>query len=203
MAQRFSEYDREKDDHYSTPSWVTRAVVPFLGLRRGAVVLEPAPGDGSMARALEAAGYAVIQGHRDFLQYGRDGYQIKGIVTNPPYGQGGRTAQRFIETALREIPPDGVVAMLLKVDFDSGITRSRLFDVHTFAAKVVLRNRVVWFEPQIASPSENHAWFIWHGTNIDAPTIHYATKASALGRVRRHSPREVPAKAASLITRQY
>jgi hypothetical protein len=45
-----------------------------------------------------------------------------------PYGIQGKDAIRFIERALELVRPHrGTVAMLLKADFDSGITRRRLF----------------------------------------------------------------------------
>jgi hypothetical protein len=64
--------------------------------------------------------------------------------------------------------------MLLRVDYDSAITRRHLFaDCQAFATKLVLTRRIVWFEPKIASPSENHAWFVWSWRHEGAPTIAY------------------------------
>jgi len=173
MAQRFSEYARKADDDYPTPTWVTEAVIPHLKLRKSATILEPAPGAGNMARALRAAGFDVIRGSGNFLQRDRAGRDIDAIVTNPPYGNRGGLALKFIERALEETSPSGVVAMLLKVDFDSGRTRSHVFNHPAWAKKLVLRERIVWFEPAIARPSENHAWYIWRWKHTGPPTIAY------------------------------
>src|SRR5262249_59799036 len=44
---------------------------------------------------------------------------VEAIVTNPPYGLGGRIALRFIERSLELTKTiGGIVAMLLKVDYD-------------------------------------------------------------------------------------
>jgi predicted RNA methylase len=61
------------------------------------------------------------------------------IVTNPPYGLQGKLAERFIERALDLTRPQRAVAMLLKVDFDSGLTRRRFFtDCPAWMIKLVL-----------------------------------------------------------------
>src|SRR5262249_49137964 len=80
---------------------------------------------------------------------------------NPPYGEGrrGEEAVRFIEHALELGVPR--VAMLLRNDFDSAISRQHLFRHNpTFAGKLVLLNRIKWFDGP-SSPSDNHAWFCW------------------------------------------
>ena len=98
------------------------------------------------------------------------------IVSNPPYGTGGRRALEFIERSLELTRPvQGIVAMLLKVDFDSGKSRRHVFaDCPAFAGKVVLIERIVWFEPAIAEPSDNHAWHVWPWSHCGPPTISYA-----------------------------
>jgi hypothetical protein len=80
------------------------------------------------------------------------------VVTNPPY----ELAQQFIEHALRITEPHrGLVAMLLRCDFDSARTRQHLFaQCPAFAKKLVLTKRIVWFAPAKASPSFNHAWYL-------------------------------------------
>jgi hypothetical protein len=85
-------------------------------------------------------------------------------------------ALQFIERALEFTRPNkGAVAMLLKVDFDSGKTRRHVFaECPAFVGKVVLTERIVWFEPAIAQPSENHAWALWSWKHIGRPTISYA-----------------------------
>jgi hypothetical protein len=93
----------------------------------------------------------------------------------------GELACAFVRHALASSV--GLVAMLLKVDFDSAKTRIGLFrDNPRFAGKVVLLNRIVWFEPEgAAGPSENHAWFVWRsvGAPQSEPWIRYADKIEA------------------------
>jgi hypothetical protein len=68
-----------------------------------------------------------------------------------------------------------MVAMLLRVDFDSAATRPHLFGVcPAFARKVVLTRRIRWLANSYGSPSYNHAWFIWDVYQAELPTITYA-----------------------------
>jgi hypothetical protein len=88
------------------------------------------------------------------------------IVTNPPFGQGGRLATAFIDAGLTRVRQHGgILALLLPCDFDSAKTRARYFgDCPEFVGKIVLRQRVVWFQRSDGireAPKENSAWFIW------------------------------------------
>jgi hypothetical protein len=68
-------------------------------------------------------------------------------------------AERLIERA-RALPVPHV-AMLLRDDFDSAITRRRLFgDNLMFSAKVTLLGAIKWFDGP-SSPSNNHSWFLF------------------------------------------
>jgi hypothetical protein len=71
-----------------------------------------------------------------------------------------------------------IIALLLTVDFDSAPTRRDLFaDCKEFAGKLVLLDRIVFFERPNAKPSANHAWFLWDRGNLGRPTIRYGAKA--------------------------
>jgi hypothetical protein len=87
------------------------------------------------------------------------------VITNPPFGQGGRLASAFIGVGLARIRQHGILALLLPCDFDSAKTRSHHFgDCPDFIAKIVLRKRVVWFPRTDGireAPKENTAWFLW------------------------------------------
>jgi len=179
MSQRVSGYQRQADDEYETPAWVAHALVPYLpaGCRH---FWDPANGPASkIERALRQKGLKVTATGDDFL--GRailPRLDIDGILTNPPYGPNGRLACAFIAHALELVP---IVAMLLRVDFDSGKTRLPLFgDCSSFSSKIVLLDRIVWFErPGAAGPSDNHAWYIWDGRHSGPPTIKYARRATS------------------------
>lgn len=175
MAQRNSDYDRNDREFYPTPAWCTRALLPHIPARIS-TIWEPAAGDGAMLRELAAPGRECLgsdidPGHpsvvqQDFLKdTPPPSFCFNGIITNPPYGLQGRMAEAFIRRALALVRRrEGFVAMLLRVDFDSGKTRRDMFaDCPAWAAKIVLTRRIVWVETpgKKAAPSENHAWFIW------------------------------------------
>ena len=179
MSQRRSEYPRQDGEDYRTPAWVAAPIARHLRKRNVANVWEPANGAGHLTAALEAERFTVFPTGGDFLERMKmpDG-DIDGIVTNPPYGEKGRNelAVDFIRHALTF--PVRVVAMLLTVDFDSAKTRAHLFrDNRRFAGKIVLLDRIVWFERPGAAPSANHAWFVWEGYQR-FPRILYAGKAA-------------------------
>ncbi len=171
MSQRDSGYIRKELDAYETPDWVTHAVIPYLEL--GRVVWEPAAGSGKMVRALQERGFEVsgseISDGNDFLLM--IDRRFRQIVTNPPY----TLAQRFIEHAMRMVGGDGMVAMLLRCDFDHARGRQHLFGkCPEFYKKIVLTRRIRWFEDSTGSPSFNHAWYIWRMEHRGPATLEYA-----------------------------
>jgi len=71
----------------------------------------------------------------------------------------------------------GVVAMLLRTDFDHAKSRGALFaDCPAFNKKVVLTKRIKWFEDSKGQPSFNHAWFIWDWMRQGPPTLAYGPR---------------------------
>jgi hypothetical protein len=174
VSQRDSGYERKERDCYETPAWVTAALIPHLRSLRS--VWDPACGAGKMVKALAQAGIVVdgsdIASNEwsiDFFQAGADHHE--GIITNPPYSH----AQEFIEHALRLMRPNnGVIAMLLRTDYDHAVSRQHLFSGHKrFAKKLVLTKRIKWFENSNGQPSFNHAWFIWDWLHEGPPTLAY------------------------------
>jgi hypothetical protein len=91
----------------------------------------------------------------NFLQQGNE-LGVDAIITNPPY----KLARACIEHALALMQPhNGIVAMLLRCDYDHAVTRPHLFaHCPVFAKKLVLTKRIVWFDdgPQKGGPSFNH-----------------------------------------------
>lgn len=175
MSQRESGYERKERDLYETPEWVTAAVLPHLP-PPPLGIWEPACGSGKMASVLsehgDVLGTDIEQGH-DFLFCIPSPFHrpINAIITNPPYVQ----AQLFIEKALAVMEPiKGLVAMLLRTDFDHAKTRQHLFSRHqAFAKKLVLTKRIRWFEESKGQPSFNHAWFIWDWRHSGPPVLAY------------------------------
>jgi hypothetical protein len=176
MSQRMSGYARAAGEVYETPPWVARIIAGYLHEHLVRELWDPANGPGSkIATALRQEGFVVHATNDDFLQRLTAPLGVLGIVTNPPYGTGGRLASQFIAHALELAP---VVAMLLRVDFDSSKTRVKLFrDNRHFVHKIVLLDRITWFEREgAAGPSDNHAWFIWNRRFSGLPTIIYDRK---------------------------
>jgi hypothetical protein len=166
MSQRHSSYVRVPGEKYYSPTWVPGCVAPHIP--PGAVVFDPACGEGAIVKALSdcfvAHGKDLDQGF-DFLQ---DDARHEAIVCNPPFN----LARQFIEHSLAHAD---FVAMLLRIDYDSAATRQHLFrDNPRFSKKVVLTKRIVWFERPGAAPSFNHCWMIWDSGHQGAPTLAYA-----------------------------
>jgi hypothetical protein len=173
MSQRISGYKRQKLDRYQTPPWVTEALIPHLRLKPGSWINEPAAGTGQMVKALQMADFRVIASDivkgRDFLKTASS--QCAAVITNPPYG----LADEFIQHALELMKPNsGLVAMLLRTDFDHAKQRASLFRLNPkFCKKVILTRRIRWFAKSTGSPSFNHAWFIWDWKHKGPPTLVY------------------------------
>lgn len=179
MSQRGSGYERKPLDFYVTPTWVTEALLGTVVSRPG-TIWEPACGDGQMARVLKEH-FVILAtdiqvGGIDFLAAKElPNASIRGIITNPPYD----LAEKFCAHALALTKPvRGFVAMLLRCDFDHAKSRAYLFrDCVAWSKKLVLTRRIVWFveddgKPK-ASPSFNHAWYVWDHSHCGPPTIDY------------------------------
>ncbi len=178
MSQRASGYERRERDLYETPEWVTEALLPHLPLDRLGLIWEPACASGQMSAALMPTGILIIESDIEPLECGERAdfltcepvQDCDAIITNPPYDK----AKEFIQHALQvTYRTGGLVAMLLRTDYDHAKTRAHLFDAPPFAKKVVLRKRIKWFDGG-SSPSFNHAWFIWDHQHRGPATIGYA-----------------------------
>lgn len=179
MSQCDSGYERKERDLYETPEWVTQALIPHLRRPLGCV-WECASGNGKMVAPLKAAGlhvvYSDIAEGDDFLQQFHPMGGADAIVTNPPYELATEFVSRAIALTERTL---GVVAMLLRTDFDHAKTRQYLFSgCPSFSRKLVLTKRIQWFEDSKGSPSFNHAWFIWDWRHSGPPTLAYGPVSS-------------------------
>jgi hypothetical protein len=125
MSQRCSGYARIEGDGYVTPRWVSEALIPHLP-RTPTRILEPASADGGMANALRGVAEVVeadISNGTDFLT-AATAHCCDTIITNPPY----KLAAQFIDRALVAMEANqGMVAMLLRTDFDAAKSRRYLF----------------------------------------------------------------------------
>lgn len=178
-------YERREADHYPTPAWVTEAVVPFLfeHIEFDAPVWECACGEGKMSDVLKQHfdnvtstdlydyGYASADAGVDFLAF-KGRMRSRGLlITNPPYGD---LAEAFIRKAL-EITraTDGVVAMLVRHEYDCAKGRVDLFNKPPFAKKIVLTTRPRWIPDSTGAPRHSYAWMIFDWAHTGPATVHY------------------------------
>jgi hypothetical protein len=181
MAQRNSGYRRLEGEAYQTSAhWVIAALRTQPEMKNIALAWDPCPPTGLVTEAWHALGVSAIGTDDDFLTRTEAPPGVSHLTTNPPYGpkKRGELARAFIEHALEL----GVscVAMLLRNDFDSAVTRQHLFRYcPSFAFKLVLLNRIRWFAGP-NSPSDNHAWFCWHHEHEGPPTVRYVSKIESV-----------------------
>ena len=158
-------YKRIANDAYFTPEWVTRVLLDQVFLPKN--IWEPACGDGAIAKVLKETARNVYASDIANYGYGEPGLNFfaykcipagfNAIVTNPPYTQ----AEAFIKHALAlTLPLGGMVAMLLRHDYDTAKRRASLWQ-EPFRAKIVLTRRPNWTASRKASPRHNFSWYIW------------------------------------------
>jgi hypothetical protein len=166
-----SGFVRVDGDRYFTEPWVTKALLSRVKFR--GLVWEPACGRGDMADVLVENGYKVMASDiagdtlgcknaamADFLTHSSPGDGLFSIVTNPPY----ILAREFIYQALKLTErASGMVAMLLRNEYDCAASRRWLFERESFASKLVLTKRPKWRDAaeSTASPRHNFAWYVW------------------------------------------
>ena len=106
--------------------------------------------------------------------------EARAIVTNPPYkGPNGEPlAEMFVRFALQLMAPhpDGLVAMLLRHEFDCAKTRLDLFEDPRFALKLTLTSRPRWVESGQGSPRHNFAFFVWLNDHEGPAELGYLRK---------------------------
>lgn len=173
-------FERVEGDRYFTEHWVTKALLARVRFR--GLIWEPAAGRGDMADVLHAAGYEVMcsdiagaslgcksAAESDFLTHTSPGDGVFSIVTNPPYVH----AEEFIVQALKLTRrASGMVAMLLRNEYDCAATRRYLFEQEPFAQKLVLTKRPKWSEAEPkASPRHNFSWYLWDWHHAGRATI--------------------------------
>jgi hypothetical protein len=191
------DYERIENEFYPTPQWCTYGLMEqadfFFSQHRN--IWEPAAGKGDISLELTRSGHSVvssdlvcydtnipIESGRDFLAETKMQAGTTAIVTNPPYGkENGKTlSDAFVRHALDLTKPvNGLVAMLLRNEFDSAKGRRDIFQRHpAYAAKLVLTSRPRWFPDSTGSPRHNYAWFIWDWSKFrqTEPVIRYIFK---------------------------
>nr|WP_294519844.1 hypothetical protein [uncultured Rhodopila sp.] len=176
-----SGYQREGQDFYATPAWVTEALLKRVRLR--GPVWEPCCGDGAMARVLAEHGLDVVStdiADRGFGEAGVDFLDCltvprgcRSIVTNPPYGDSGsHEGQSRSPTAMRKFlshalmltaQVDGQLALLVRLQWIAGRFVAEAMSAAPFSAVIVLTRRIRWFDmaEKTNHAQHHHAWVVF------------------------------------------
>ena len=180
-AIHISGHDRQSNDFYPTPDWVTQALLKHVTLR--GPVWEPCCGNGAMARVLERAGQKVVATDLIDRGFGRGGIDFynctsfpagcRAMVTNPPYGDGGekgrstddrRGLQDFVRHALDlALRANGQLALLVRFQWLAGKRAAALISSGPLSCVVVLTKRIQWFDmgERTTTGQHHHAWLFW------------------------------------------
>jgi hypothetical protein len=161
-------------DFYRTPSGVTLALLGVESFDNN--IWEPACGDGAISEVLKSKGYTVISSDiidRGYGECGKNFFSFTEaktptIITNPPF----KLAEDFIKHAQRI----GVkkIALLLKLAFLEGKSRSRLLERSGLSRIWVFRGRITFTrngEKQRGSGMIAFGWFVWDNTYKGAPQV--------------------------------
>jgi hypothetical protein len=160
--------DRQKDDFYATPAWVTSLLwraEPFFG-----DVWEPAAGTGLISELLKARGatvvstdlvdrgYADAQTGIDFLMEQR--LLAPNVITNPPFKLAREFAQHAMDLGAAKC------ALLLKLAFMQGGDRTPWLFSSGLRRVHVISKRITF----VAAPDrpaftsnfvDGYGWFVW------------------------------------------
>jgi hypothetical protein len=130
-------------------------------------ILEPACGEGHIAKVLGEHGYSVIASDLVYRGYGEgginflqcDGVLHEDIVTNPPY----KYAKEFVLKALSLISDGHKVAMFLKLTFLEGQSRRELFRIFPPKAVYVSSARLECGKNGkfTGSSAVAYCWIVW------------------------------------------
>jgi ParB-like chromosome segregation protein Spo0J len=158
---------RQADDFYRTPPQTTEALLRVEQF--GAVVWEPACGDGAISRVLESRGLTVISNDlhnrgygepgRDFLK--EDSLLAPEIICNPPFALDDDFAIHALDLGVRKL------ALLGRVTWLEGVNRhDRLFSRGRLARVWVFSARQTLWRGDDAAPEDDggmtaYAWFIF------------------------------------------
>lgn len=161
--------EREQDDWYATPEWVTARFLAAWGrtITHPDNILEPAAGDGALldplrrtwgshtridAFDLNPQHPAVVQ--RDFwFDDGPERYDL--VITNPPYAH----AEAFVQYGLSKLNDGGHLALLLRLGFLGSQERAPLWRRSMCESIYVLSERPS-FKRNTTDFSE-YMWAVW------------------------------------------
>lgn len=158
---------RVDNDVYPTPRPLAKAFLQMVEVRPMDLFLEPCRGCGAISDQVplpEAQkSWAEI---RDGVDYLNTPFPMQDlIITNPPY----LLAAEFIEKALSERAPGGLVAMFLRLNFIGSIERVDFWKQIGYPGKLPTAVPRPSFDGK-GSDSCEYAWFCWGNlSRVHAP----------------------------------
>ena len=181
MAQRIEPSDSADD--FPTPPWATRALIEHVLEDKAQLAsltcLEPACGEGHMAKAIEDYFRTVICGDayeygygekRDFLAEPYRTHSVDWVITNPPF----RLAENFVMEGLR-VARRGV-AILARTVFLESVGRYRaIFSQRPPTKFAQFVERVPMVRGRLdgkATTATGYAWLVWEKEQtVSAPRL--------------------------------
>ena len=156
----------EKDDFYATDPKAVELLLQKEVFCK--FIIEPACGQGHIAKVLEDHGHVVICTDLIDRGFGLPGIDFLkaplshwygDIVTNPPY----KLAKEFVEKSLQIISDGHKVAMFLKLTFLEGQSRRELFIRHPPKTVYVSSARLECGKNGVftGSSAVSYCWIIW------------------------------------------
>lgn len=183
-ASNYSKEVRQEVDYYATDPHALSILLDKL--KEDNIVLpkricEPCCGGGYLSEELKKHGFIVesydLYDHgygiigQDFLKSAK---KTKCFLTNPPY----KFALEFVEHAIRNVMPNGLVVMFLKIQFLEGKQRNKFFKKYPPKYVYVNSSRQNCakngdFATYSKAAAICYAWFIWQKGFKGEPTIRW------------------------------
>jgi len=171
--------ERHRDDLYETPSAAVYMLLDNIEMPRGAW-LEPSAGRGAISSMMRSLCYDVVaydlhhwygsnnvEPGTDFLQESNT-RGCKNIVMNPPY----KDADKHVRHALKIVPEDGVVCVLLRLTW---IAAKKRADLLPHIEKIIICGRLKMLPPDVVdkgmSPTVDFAWFVFRPFRLPLGTV--------------------------------
>lgn len=179
--------EREKHDYYATPEIATNLFLNHHDLSNFTTFLEPACGEGHLAKVLaERFPHAEIKstdlidrgfgiGGIDFIT--GDFEQVEVVITNPPF----KLAKEFVEKSLKVATKQ--VVMFAKLQFLETEARAKLFKdtqlkyvyVHSKRVSPMRNGEPLNEQGKPWSSAMCFAWFVWETGYKGEPMIKFLT----------------------------
>lgn len=194
MSRKTQPAQRDPLDRYYTPSWATAILLDRVPEIRGATLLDPCCGDGTMADIVVSRFDSVFLNdvdpdapaawnHRDARHRGLwEGTPFDWCVTNPPFAHAGQMEQHALDHARIG------VALFLRLSFLE-VCQGREFLVAEPPQRVISLPRIR-FRGQ-GTDKVSCAWLVWSRERLSGPPIECVARSEAM---RVHTQLTAPAE---------